>query len=287
MMIKEDTTLANNETRNHLTTELTTAKPTLTEGGVLGLIFRANENSFNTCFKRVGPRLISLNTFTNWIKLKKEKERNMNKNFCYKLSICMISFCIGNTYINAAEEAYEPLQPTSGAARPRTTPPTCMERCVDSFPAWYHPCWGPIVTNIKYLDLDPYWVNNRSANFQEVYREVEPLCPSIGSGGRMIREARKLCILSRAHDEREDRYDPLSNWCSNFGWLACLTMMPAGLWICASNPILGEALIEAGGGSGLVGSCNVVWCALAKIHYDPPRPGLLGYIRSPMPNAMA
>ncbi len=211
----------------------------------------------------------------------------MYKKLRHTLIIGIFSFCIGNTYINAAEEAYEPLQPTSGAARPRTTPPTCMERCVDSFPAWYNPLCGPVVTNIKYLDLDPYWVNNRSATFQEVYREVEPLCPSIGSGGRIIREARKLCIVSRVHDGREDRYDPLANCCGNIGWFACLAMVPAGLWVYSSNPILGEALMEAGGGCTLLGSCNVVWCALAKIHYDPPRPGLLGYIRSPMPNTMA
>ncbi len=113
-------------------------------------------------------------------------------------------------------------------ARPRTTPPTCME----PFPAWYNPLLGPAVTDIRCLDLNPYWVNNRSASFQEVYLALEPLCiTGVCLRGRLLREARKLCIVSRIHDGREDRYDPLANWCSHLGSLACLTMVPAGLWI--------------------------------------------------------
>ncbi len=77
-------------------------------------------------------------------------------------------------------------------------PPTFWQTSLDSLPDWYHPCFGPIVTNIKHFDLDPYWVNNRSAVFQEIYGELEPLCSlSIGGichPGRIPRELRNYVL---------------------------------------------------------------------------------------------
>lgn len=206
----------------------------------------------------------------------------MCKKFYNKLLIGLLSLGMGNMAINAtSDEAYEPLQsPSRTATQPATTHPTCVDRCINCLPAWYHPCFGPIVTNIKYLDCDPYWVDQRGALFQEIYRELEPF-------GRCVpRLIHKLWIVSRNHDGREDRYDPLLNWCANLGWIACLTMVPIGLDMGAES-ITGGVLIGTSGTWCIAGCCTTAaWYALVKIHYDPPRPGILGYLRSPMPTTM-
>lgn len=63
-------------------------------------------------------------------------------------------------------------------------------------------------------------------------------------------------------------------------------MVLKGLGMGAES-IVGEALIGIGGTCGIAGCCTTTaLCALAKIHYDPPSSGILGYLRSPMPTAM-
>jgi hypothetical protein len=168
------------------------------------------------------------------------------------------------------------------------TPPPGWERCLETLPPWYHPYYGPIVTNIKHFDLDPYWVDRRSPVFQEIYTELEPFCDLSPSGichpGRIPRELRKLCIVSRTYDGVEQRYNPCSNWCDNAGCIACLTIVPAGACVISSNPIVGQSLIGIGGSWCLAGSCaTAVKCCLAKINYGPPPRGFLGYLRSTPP----
>jgi hypothetical protein len=204
------------------------------------------------------------------------------------LCTLLIALSVG-TPTNAMDETSEPLH---------TTPPpaplashTCWQTGLDSLPDWYHPCFGPAITNIKYFDLDPYWVNSRSPVFQEIYTELEPLCSLTPGGichpGRIPRELRKLCIVSRTVDGREQRYNPFSNWCDNVGMAMCCTVVPAGLAMIYGSggaiiPIeVGLYLTIIGGSWCCVGCCSTaVKCGLSKIHYDPPRRGLLGYIRS-------
>ena len=48
--------------------QLTTSNPAFTEGGVRALIFRAEQNGFNRCIRRIGRKiLISKSAFSHWI----------------------------------------------------------------------------------------------------------------------------------------------------------------------------------------------------------------------------
>ena len=48
--------------------QLTTSKPAFTEGGIRALIFRAENNGFKRCIRRIGRKiLISKSAFSNWI----------------------------------------------------------------------------------------------------------------------------------------------------------------------------------------------------------------------------
>lgn len=187
------------------------------------------------------------------------------------------------------EEASQPLQQSLTRTTTQVAlPHNGVDQCLKCFPNWYHPCLGPIVTNIKYFDCDPYWVENRSPIFREIYTELEPLClTGLFPRGRILREIHKLCIVRDTFNGREDRYDPISNWCANFGWLACMTMVPTGLGI-GADTVTGGVLILTGSSWCITGCClTAAWCALAKIHYEPRRPGILGYLRSPESSSMA
>jgi len=48
--------------------QLTTSNPAFTEGGIRALIFRADDNGFNSCIRRIGRKiLISKSAFSHWI----------------------------------------------------------------------------------------------------------------------------------------------------------------------------------------------------------------------------
>lgn len=48
--------------------QLTTSNPAFTEGGIRALIFRANQNGFHRCIRRIGRKiLISKSAFSHWI----------------------------------------------------------------------------------------------------------------------------------------------------------------------------------------------------------------------------
>jgi len=48
--------------------QLTTSNPAFTEGGIRALIFRADNNGFNRCIRRIGRKiLISKSAFSQWI----------------------------------------------------------------------------------------------------------------------------------------------------------------------------------------------------------------------------
>ena len=48
--------------------QLTTSNPAFTEGGIRALIFRAENNGFKRCIRRIGRKiLISKSAFSNWI----------------------------------------------------------------------------------------------------------------------------------------------------------------------------------------------------------------------------
>jgi hypothetical protein len=209
----------------------------------------------------------------------------------YKKFLCMLFIGALSliTPTSATEEAAEPLHTGSGASPHvalHPAPPTCWERGLASLPEWYNPCLGPVVTNIKYFDLDPYWVNSRSPVFQEVYGELEPLTPGICRQGKILRNLRKLCIVSRTVEGVEQRYDPFSNWCDNVGCIACCTLVPAGLGMLLSAPTIvvakaGLLLTIIGGSWCCLGTCSTAMkCCLAKIHYGPPSGGCLDYLRS-------
>jgi hypothetical protein len=211
---------------------------------------------------------------------------NKFKKFLCTLLIRALSLI---TPTSATEEAAEPLHTASPhvALHPSPTPPTCWERGLATLPDWYNPCLGPIVTNIKHFDLDPYWVNNRSASFQEIYNEIEPCCAvglSIGNichPGKFVREARKLCIITRTQGEVEHRYDPFSNWCNNLCLLGGVATAVAGGSIIDTNLLLGCQLLSSGMGCCVISSgCLAFWCCLAKIHYGPASGGCLDYLRS-------
>jgi hypothetical protein len=210
----------------------------------------------------------------------------MYKKFICTLFIGALSF---GTPTSATDETSEPLHTTSPTVA--LTHSTCWERGLDSLPDWYHPCFGPVVTNIKYFDLDPYWVEHRSPVFQEIYTELEPFCSLPPGGichpGRLWREARKLCIVSRTIDGREQRYNPFSNWCDNVGIATCLTVVPAGFGMyylgapASIVPCIGYWGATVGGiYGGLSIASTAVKCGLSKINYNPPTGGYLDYLRS-------
>jgi hypothetical protein len=48
--------------------QLTTSNPAFTEGGIRALIFRAENNGFKRCIRRIGRKiLISKSAFSHWI----------------------------------------------------------------------------------------------------------------------------------------------------------------------------------------------------------------------------
>ena len=48
--------------------QLVTTNPAFTEGGIRALIFRANQNGFHSCIRRIGRKiLISKSAFSQWI----------------------------------------------------------------------------------------------------------------------------------------------------------------------------------------------------------------------------
>src|ERR1700733_3393335 len=92
------------------------------------------------------------------------------------LFIGLLSCSISNasTYTGTAvmdmEEDGDPLDTTIRAPIRSTVHPVVEVanrwNCgLDCCPAWYHPCLGPIVTNISSFDLDPYWVDSRTPQF--------------------------------------------------------------------------------------------------------------------------
>ncbi len=210
----------------------------------------------------------------------KRKKSVVYKKFLCALFIGVLGFV---TPISAMEDGSEPLTRAGTSPTMPHTPPTLGKRCLDTLPDWYHPCFGPVVTNIKYFDLDPYWVNSRNDVFKEIYEELESCCSpsSICHPGRIPRELRKLCIVSRTHDEGEQRYNPFSNWCDNLGCAACLTMVPTGYAIMGVNLFASGLLMIIGGCWCCIGTGSIAMkCCLAKIHYNPPTGGCLDYIRS-------
>lgn len=56
--------------------QLTTSNPAFTEGGIRALIFRAEQNGFNRCIRRIGRKiLISKSAFSHWIEAQNEEAR--------------------------------------------------------------------------------------------------------------------------------------------------------------------------------------------------------------------
>lgn len=54
--------------------QLTTSNPAFTEGGIRALIFRAEQNGFKRCIRRIGRKiLISKSAFSRWIEEQNEE----------------------------------------------------------------------------------------------------------------------------------------------------------------------------------------------------------------------
>ena len=56
--------------------QLVTSNPAFTEGGIRALIFRAEDNGFNSCIRRIGRKiLISKSAFSHWIEAQNGETR--------------------------------------------------------------------------------------------------------------------------------------------------------------------------------------------------------------------
>jgi len=140
--------------------------------------------------------------------------------------------------------------------------------CGPQLPDWFDSCFGPVVTNIKTGQMDPYWVNSMSPLFQEIYENgMEDTHKSI------IRAITKPCIFTRTLHGREERYNPILHW-------GALGAIPVGLAIAIPtalvSPDLGIAEYLIGGGSaiGCVGCLRSILAPIcAKINYKHPTEG--------------